>query len=603
MDMDKRTVIGIVLIIAITLLMPVYQKWITGDQPLPPAQTDTVAVKQPAKAETTATPATKITAEKPKPTAKEPEVVQSSILRDSLIIEQGTLREITIASKLYRTHWSTEKGGNPQSWYLNNYEYYKGGVVNLINDNYLDLEFLNRDGKKIALSEFTMFCEQELPDSIYLDENSPEFELKYFLPIGNGKIEKTVKFFADKYSFIVSFNFVNLDDYIINGNYNVFWKNGLPFTEENLDDDASYSRSYAYYGDELESFDASDEEFKTQRLAGTTHWTAIRTKYFLNAIVPFQAEKTQAFELSGLKVKTGEKDYRKINHTSISMKFLPRPSQVDSFLVYLGPLDYYIVKDYNKDLEKLVMNKDWYERLFRPISLMIIPAFKFLYRFIPNYGFVIILFSILIKLILHPLTKKSYQSMSEMQYLQPKMTELREKYKNDPQRLNKEMMKLYKEHGVNPLGGCLPMFLQMPVLFSLFIVFRSTIQLRGEPFILWITDLSRPDMLPLGFSLPLIGDNIHVLPIVMAITMIWQSKMTMTDPKQKSMVYFMPVFMMFIFYSLPSGLNLYYTLFNLLSMWQTAQIKKKMHPKEAAVSATASKDAKPAKTQNGRKRK
>ena len=111
--------------------------------------------------------------------------------------------------------------------------------------------------------------------------------------------------------------------------------------------------------------------------------------------------------------------------------------------------------------------------------------------------------------------------MSEMQYIQPKMAEVKEKFKNDPQRMNKEMMRLYKEHGVNPMGGCLPMLLQMPLLFSLFIVFRSTIQLRGKPFALWINDLSAPDILQLGFNLPLIGDNIHVLPVLMGITMIW----------------------------------------------------------------------------------
>jgi YidC/Oxa1 family membrane protein insertase len=169
---------------------------------------------------------------------------------------------------------------------------------------------------------------------------------------------------------------------------------------------------------------------------------------------------------------------------------------------------------------------------------------------------VIIIFSILIKIILHPLTKKSYQSMSEMQYVQPEMTQLREKYKNDPQRLNKEMMKLYKEHGINPLGGCLPTLLQMPLLFALFNVFRSTIQLRGEPFILWMTDLSLPDTLfTLNFSIPFLGNSVHVLPFLMGATMIWQSKMTMTDPKQKAMIYLMPVFMIFIFYSLPSGLQ------------------------------------------------
>ena len=166
------------------------------------------------------------------------------------------------------------------------------------------------------------------------------------------------------------------------------------------------------------------------------------------------------------------------------------------------------------------------------------------------------------------------------------------------------MMKLYKEHGVNPLGGCLPMLLQMPVLFSLFIVFRSTIQLRSQPFIWWIDDLAAPDTLSLGFQLPFIGDSIHVLPILMGFTMIWQSKMTMTDPKQKAMIYFMPVFLIFIFYSLPSGLNLYYAIFNILSMVQTRMIKKKMHPEgESKSENTGNKPQKTSSAAKARRKK
>ncbi|RMH84662.1 MAG: membrane protein insertase YidC, partial [Calditrichaeota bacterium] len=309
-------------------------------------------------------------------------------------------------------------------------------------------------------------------------------------------------------------------------------------------------------------------------------WTAIRIKYFLVSIIPSAPEKVQSATLEGVGIKYDgvlTKNYS----TSLELPYVHDPVYTDSFTVYLGPLDYKILKSYQVGLEDLVMNKDWYEGffLFRAINIyFILPAFNLLHKLIPNYGFVIIIFSILIKILLHPLTKKSYQSMSEMQYLQPKMAELREKYKDDPQRLNREMMRLYKEHGVNPLGGCLPTLLQMPLLFALFIVFRSTIQLRGAPFILWITDLSSPDKLHLGFSLPFIGDTIHILPLLMGLTMVWQSKMTMTDPKQKFMIYFMPIFLIFIFYNLPSGLNLYYAVFNLLSMFQTRYIKKKMHP-------------------------
>jgi YidC/Oxa1 family membrane protein insertase len=346
--------------------------------------------------------------------------------------------------------------------------------------------------------------------------------------------------------------------------------------------------------DELVNVDASDK-YGEEDLNGRVEWAAIRSKYFLVSMIPMDPSRTNGVTIGGIKTTRDgipEKDFK----FNIEARYEPIRTYKDHFRVYLGPLDYYVLNKYDANLEDLVMNKDWYERLFRPISLLIIPAFKFLYRFIPNYGFVIIVFSILIKLVLHPLTKKSYQSMSEMQYLQPKMTELREKYKDDPQRINKEMMKLYKEHKINPLGGCIPMLLQMPVLFSLFIVFRSTIQLRNQPFILWINDLSAPDALHLGFQLPFIGDNIHVLPILMGLTMIWQSKMTMTDPKQKLMIYFMPVFLIFIFYSLPSGLNLYYAIFNVLSMFQTRMIKKKMHPAGEAEAAPAAAKANPPKS-------
>jgi YidC/Oxa1 family membrane protein insertase len=180
---------------------------------------------------------------------------------------------------------------------------------------------------------------------------------------------------------------------------------------------------------------------------------------------------------------------------------------------------------------------------------------------------VLIIFALIIKIITSPLTHKSFQSMKKMQALQPKMNELKEKYAKDPQRLNKETMKLYKDEGVNPMGGCLPILLQMPLLWALYMVFRSTIELRLEGFVWWIKDLSGPDTIfTLPFSLPLYGDSVNVLPVLMGLTMIWQQKMSITDPKQKAMIYIMPVFMTLLFNGFPSGLNLYYTLFNVISI-------------------------------------
>jgi YidC/Oxa1 family membrane protein insertase len=321
-------------------------------------------------------------------------------------------------------------------------------------------------------------------------------------------------------------------------------------------------------GGELESFDIdSEEKIRPVPMNGQTEWIAIRTKYFLSAIIPTNAQ-TSGVIFGGEGVNINDIIQRRYNTAIISD--LQGQSIKDTYRIYMGPLEYTALSDYENGLTDLIMNHGWYERTFRPISLLILRVFKFFQLFISNYGIVIILFSILVKVVVYPLTKKSYKSMKEMSNVQPLLTELREKYKTDPQRLNKETMKLYKEHGINPLGGCLPMLLQLPLLGALFIVFRSTIQLRGASFIPgWIDDLSSADTIfTLPFSLPLYGDQFNILPILMAVTMIFQSKMTMQDPKQKAMVYIMPIFMLLIFNQFPSGLNLYYTMFNVLTIIQ-----------------------------------
>ena len=147
-----------------------------------------------------------------------------------------------------------------------------------------------------------------------------------------------------------------------------------------------------------------------------------------------------------------------------------------------------------------------------------------MHEHIPNYGFVLIVFAFLVKLLVYPLTKKSYQSTTAMQAIQPEVNAIREKYKSNPTKMNQATMALYKEKGVNPLGGCLPMLLQMPLLFALFVVFRTTIELRAEPFIWWIRDLSAPDVINLPFSVPIYGAHVAALPILMVVSMFIQQK-------------------------------------------------------------------------------
>ena len=612
--MDKRAILGIFLILVVTILFSIYQQNQLEMEPPAGATADSGRVDLPDTVTTPVdprmdSPVLPDRAAIVAPDSTEPEPPGTATPSDKAV-------RIHLESDLVNATLSTAEGGKLVRWELNRYAHYLGGPVDLaagyntlgIPTNGLNIEIIDKAGNRLSLKDFTLFSSIEEDRTIRLDENNPSEAVELYLPVQGGRIVKRYEFHYNRYMVDVSVRFVAMNQFVGNRYYALEWENGLWPTEENRKEDFDYARAYAYMGEELVTLDVSDEESVREEKTGTVDWTAIRTKYFLAAIIPGNPENLSV-TLFGQGIQDDDL-LNKVYATRLSVEIpLGEVSEhSDSYQLYLGPLDYRVLEDYDVGLESLVMNKDWYEGLFRWISLLILPAFKALHTFIPNYGLVIIVFSILVKLLLHPLTKKSYQSMSQMQVIQPEMTEMREKYKNDPQRLNKEMMKLYQERGINPLGGCLPTLLQMPLLFALFIVFRSTIQLRGEPFILWINDLSRPDTLALGFSLPFIGDAIHVLPFLMGLTMIWQSKLTVTDPKQKFMVYLMPVFITFIFYSLPSGLNLYYAVFNLLSMVQTRAIKKKMETGQSsdgkatpAKAAPAKKEPRSAKRKSGRK--
>jgi len=197
--------------------------------------------------------------------------------------------------------------------------------------------------------------------------------------------------------------------------------------------------------------------------------------------------------------------------------------------------------------------------------------------FISNYGVIIIIFAFLIKLVTYPLSIASTKSMKKMSALQPVLKELQEKYKDNPAKLQSELSRIYKEAGVNPVGGCLPVVLQMPLLFAMFYVFRSSIQLRQHSF-LWAKDLSVPDsILNFGFSIPVYGDHIAVFPILMGVTVYLQQKITPTtqsNEQMKVMMYMFPAMMLLFFNNMPAGLGLYYLMFNIFSVAQQFYINK-----------------------------
>ena len=348
-------------------------------------------------------------------------------------------------------------------------------------------------------------------------------------------------------------------EYISQNVASISWQYGLPLTEPNINDELTYYSAVVYQGDESYYPKTKPKgQGKLEKMLYPTDWTGVRTKYFFSALVP--EEKAAGAEV--LAIEEG-------NLKEYSVGLLFNTLSPFNLSLYLGPLEYNRIKTLGKNLDQ-IMNFGW--AFIRPISKGVHWVLLFLYNYIPNYGFVLLIFSVLIKILVYPLTSKSLNSTRKMQAIQPLLNDLKEKHKNDQQKFAQAQMALFKEHGVNPLSGCVPVLLQMPLLFALFTVFRSSIELRGEPFILWIQDLSRPDVvLDLGINLPLYGSGVAILPLLMGITMFIQMKSAPTGQsaaQQKFMMYFMNGFFILIFNQFPSGLVLYYTLFNVLTIIQ-----------------------------------
>ena len=489
-----------------------------------------------------------------------------------------SFKKVTIKSDKIILTLSSKGGGTIEKWELNGFKYWDGGLVNLIhnsNEN-INFSYYTKQNLLVDFSNTGFKPDLNYPDTLVINQQNAEQTVRfsYQIPNSNQILRTSFTFHAQSYSFeykltLTGFNEVSLDNQLLIG-----WNHGISFSEKNHQEDMTYAHAYALMASELEDFSAKVDKPSPFMATGQTHWIGIRTKYFSNFTI-CQNQEATGVEINPT-VETNEIKEKYIYY-SYNLKFPLKNQETNKyeFIVYLGPLDYSLLKGYKHNLEKMIMSVGWYERFFRPFSILLLTAFTYIQKLVSNWGLVIIIFSILIKIVLHPLTTKSYRSMKEMQILQPKLTEIREKYKKDSARMNQEIMKVYKEHSVNPFGGCLPTLLQMPLLIGLFIVFKSTIQLRGAKFAWWIQDLSLPDtVFHFPFPIPLYGSSFNILPLIMGITMILQSKTTVQDPTQKFMAYFMPIFFIILFNNLPSGLTLYYTVFNIFTIAQQKWITK-----------------------------
>ncbi len=489
----------------------------------------------------------------------------------------GAEKILTINTDLYVAEITT-KGGLIRKWELKNFKTWDQRPVQLVDlsgGGDLSLLFLSKDGKQINTRNLYFNMNFPANKKIVLTD-SLSVSIDLVLSVADGKkIIKRLTFTNNKYSLDAEIIFQNMGDFISGFEYQVLWEHSLPYAEHNSVDESNFAHAYAFSGGEVADADVTHEnEPVTKDISGTTDWVAARNKYFAVALLPV-AGTTQGAIIEGVRKPQPDKGEKENYSLALKMPFKAQQIESSKLTVFLGPLDFNLIKSMDRGLDHIMsLGAAW---IIRPITeYILLPLFSFLHIFISNWGLVIILFSIIIKLALHPLTKSSMNSMRKMQKLQPMMTELKEKHKDNPDQMNRAIMNLYKEYGVNPAGGCLPLLLQMPILYALYNVFSSTIQLRQASFVGWIDDLSIPDtIVSLPFTIPLFGmTHVSGLALAMCITMFIQQKQTVTDPRQKAMVWMMPIMMMLIFNSLPSGLNLYYFVFNLLSIGQQMWINK-----------------------------
>ncbi len=374
----------------------------------------------------------------------------------------------------------------------------------------------------------------------------------------------------------------------------VAWPGGIAATEPDSALEYREFRSVARIGEEIHKLKFGkltngDGRKGHAVYEGTVSWAGVQGKYFLACAIDPDPKP-------GL-VRLGGDGGLGVQTFGAQLGMRGTAPARAGYSVYLGPVDtdflsVYDEEPWNAQLTKLV---DMGPKIFRPVAEVVLLGLRLLHKVIPNWGWTIVLFSVLVKMLFWPLTRSSTESMKRMQELQPKIQKMRERYKDDQQKQSEEMLKLYRENKVNPVGGCLPLLIQMPVFYALFTLLRKSIDLRQAEWMLWIDDLSRPDVLfQLPVDLPVLGDKFALLPVLMALGMWAQTKLqqsTGASPggeggmaaQMKMMNTFMPLMMFVLFYNSPSGLVLYWLINTVLTALQTWMIHRgSSHPEPAA---------------------
>jgi len=552
--MDQaRLIIAIVLSVVIFV---VWQLFFVEKQTLrkPPAKTP---------AEKTET----IEKSKPyKPPARKTTPAEKEQIAPTAAKTEKPARLITVDTPLYRVRIS-EKGAGFTSFVLKKYREKveaNAPLKELISQQMgVETVMLGFAGNSLPGLDRAVFSSPLKTASLKIADGSQKLSFSWKSPQGV-VVEKVFTFKADSYV-------IGLDVSIKNGSAQAFKDrlylalvNGLP----------GKGSRYGFEGPSA-LIDGKLKQIKIKKIEkqdtfnGTLQWMALQGRYFMTGLIT--PESTVA--AMRLLLESGKRI--EARYIPPEATFAPATRTRYSYQLYFGPMSIRILGQVGHDLKKII-NFGMFDILAKPMLWLM----NFLYRFIPNYGVAIIILTILTKIVLWPLGSKSYKSMSEMKKIQPLMKEIREKYKNDKKKMNEEVMGLYRTYKINPLGGCLPMVVQIPVFFALYRMLYQSIELRHAPFFLWINDLSAPDRLfHFNFTVPFMEPpyGIPVLTIIMGITMLLQQKMSppMGDPAQAKMMMLMPLIFTVIFINFPAGLVLYWLVNNILSILQQYYIQKK----------------------------
>lgn len=481
---------------------------------------------------------------------------------------EQAVRELAVETPLYKLTF-TNAGAAIKSVKLKNYR-----VTAEPRSPLVELSHMAKEEGALLEFSFEPSASREDEPAIYhvtedfltLGPESPPQDLTFTRLRSDGVlIQQTYRIYPDRYPMDLTVTLSNKTPKDLQGSVKAVVRN-LPPEEKQ-----SY---YAFMGvslllnDDLEQIEPKKIE-KEGPLSGRVGWMAYEDGYFMTAVIP---EETQQAKFSGRLLPSGALE---ATYTVPPTAIDPDHQLSSRFTLYLGPRDLGILKSLNIGLDRAI-NFGWTDIIAKPLLY----ALRYFNKFTHNYGLSIIILTLLIKILFWPLTHKSYKSMKEMQKLQPLMAKIREKHKGNKEQMNRELMGLYKTYKVNPMGGCLPMIIQIPVFFALFRILGNSIELRHAPFMLWINDLSAPDRLfSFPFSVPFMSPpyGIPVLTLLMGASMFIQQKMTPTpgDPAQAKIMMFLPIIFTVMFINFPSGLVLYWLVNNVLSIGQQYRIIKK----------------------------